>query len=334
MQLLLSSGLWRQEGGSLLTFELPTQQLRHGRYCHGSIAGAVTRAKRGRIFYASVDAVGQVEAYIESERAWAVQRAQAEGRYERLPVMRLVTKVSRGLKPSAEWVDRDGVVGSRELGRLGWRERQWLFLEGAEGPEPAWLWLSEQGMPMAPDRWNAVFRSANLRCEEVLLTPQERALGRGFRLAEVRGRSPYATPHSARHSYALYMLVVLNELMENRYGLTRKDRRDFALLFGDPWWLVKTLLGHADVETTKRHYLAPVAHLQLESILAAVETDEPDQERGNLDDVFARLARESAGIQDIDTLLREASSAAEGIGPRCLRPSTAPNRHWGRMACW
>lgn len=308
VQLLLSSGLRRQEGGSLLTFELPTQQLRHGRYCHGSIAGAVTRAKRGRTFYASVDAVGQVEAYIESERAWAVQRAQAEGRYERLPVMRLVTKVSRGLKPSVEWVDRDGVVGSRELGRLGWRERQWLFLEGAEGPEPAWLWLSEQGMPMAPDRWNAVFRSANLRCEEVLLTPQERALGRGFRLAEVRGRSPYATPHSARHSYALYMLVVLNELMENRYGLTRKDRRDFALLFGDPWWLVKTLLGHADVETTKRHYLAPVAHLQLESILAAAKTDDqPEEERGNLDDVFTRLARESAGIQDIDTLLGEAS---------------------------
>src|SRR5690606_26095638 len=80
VQLLLSSGLRRQEGGSLLTFELPTQQLRRGRYCHGVIAGAVTRAKKGRTFYASVDAVGQVEAYIESERAWAVQRAQAEGR--------------------------------------------------------------------------------------------------------------------------------------------------------------------------------------------------------------------------------------------------------------
>jgi hypothetical protein len=74
------------------------------------------------------------------------------------------------------------------------------------------------------------------------------------------------------------------------------------LLFGDPWFLVKTLLGHADVETTKRHYLAPVAHLQLESILAAVGTDQQNPETGDLDEVFARLARESAGIQDIDTL--------------------------------
>jgi hypothetical protein len=35
VQLLLSSGLRRQEGGSLLTFELPSQRLRFGRYCHG-----------------------------------------------------------------------------------------------------------------------------------------------------------------------------------------------------------------------------------------------------------------------------------------------------------
>jgi site-specific recombinase XerD len=307
VQLLLSSGLRRQEGGSLLTFELPSQRLRLGRYCHGHVAAAVTRSKASRVFYASVDAVGQVEAYAESERAWAVQRAQAKGRYERLPMMRLVTKVTRGLKPRIEWVDADGVVGEQELSRLGWRERQWLFVEGPDGLEPAWLWLSEQGLPMAPDRWNGVFRAANLRCEEVLLTAKERAVEREFRLAEVRGKSPYATPHAARHSMALYMLVLLNQMVETRYGLSAADRRDFALLFGDPWWLVKTLLGHADVEVTKRHYLAPVAHLQLESILAAAEpVDDEKQQTENLDSVFTRLARESEGIQDIDAILEAA----------------------------
>ncbi|MDX3747100.1 MULTISPECIES: integrase [Streptomyces] len=305
VQLLLSSGLRRQEGGSLLTFEVPTQRLRSGRYCHGRVAGAVTRSKCGRVFYASVDAVGQVEAYVASERAWAVRRAQAAGRYERLPEIRLLTKVTRGPKPKVEWVDRDGVAGGRELGLLGWRERQWLFLDGPEGPEPAWLWLTEQGLPMLPGRWNGVFRSANLRCDEVLLAPVERVVKRELRLAEVRGKSPYATPHAARHSFALYMLIVLNQLMETRYGLTAADRRDFALLFGDPWWLVKTLLGHADVEVTKRHYLAPVAHLQLESILATAEITDGQGAVGGegIDDVFTRLARETAGIQDVDTLL-------------------------------
>ncbi|MFH8411300.1 integrase [Streptomyces sp. NPDC018019] len=307
VQLLLSSGLRRQEGGALLTFELPTQRLSHGRYLHGRVAGALTRSKKSRTFYASVDAVGQVETYISSERAWAVQRAQETGRYERLPSMRLVTKVTHGLKPKVEWVDTRGVVGEQELSRLGWRERQWLFLEGPEGPEPAWLWLTEQGLPMDPDRWNGVFRGANLRCEEVLLTREEREIKREFRLAEVRGKSPYATPHSCRHSMALYMLILLNELFESRYGLTKKDRRDFALLFGDPWWLVKTLLGHADVETTKRYYLGPVAHLQLESILAAAGTIDEGRDVEDLDGVFARLARETAGIQDIDTVVETTS---------------------------
>ncbi|MFF4305498.1 integrase [Streptomyces sp. NPDC001601] len=308
VQLLLSSGLRRQEGGGLLLFELPTQRLRRGRYLHGRIAGSLTRSKSSRTYYASVDSVGQVEAYVESERAWVVQRAQAAGRYDRLPMMRLVTKVTHGLKPKVEWVDRNGVVGSHELSRLDWRERQWLFLEGPEGPEPAWLWLTEQGLPMAPDRWNGVFRMANLRCEEVLLTEGEQKVQRQFRLAEVQGKSPYATPHSGRHSFALYMLILLNELFEKHYGLTKKDRRDFALLFGDPWWLVKVLLGHKDVETTKRHYLAPVAHLQLESILAMADTDDDKNEQvEDLDDVFARLARETAGIQDIDALLGKAT---------------------------
>ncbi|MFG2630334.1 hypothetical protein [Streptomyces sp. NPDC048473] len=286
--------------------ELATQQLRFGRYCHGRVAGAVTRSKNSRVFYASLDAVGQVEAYVASELAWAVQRAQAAGRYERLPVMWLVTRVTSGLKPKVGWVDLNGVVGERELSRLGWRERQWLFVEKPEGPEPAWLWLTEQGLPMAPEGWNGVFRAAHLRCENVLLTPEERKIGRGFRLAEVRGKSPYATPHSTRHSAALYLLIVLNQLMETRFGLTKADRRDFALLFGDPWWLVKTILGHADVEVTKRHYLAPVAHLQLESILASANSAN-DQDTGveDLDGFFARLARETTGIQDIDTLLGE-----------------------------
>jgi hypothetical protein len=304
VQLLLSSGLRRQEGGSLLTFELPTERLRLGRYCHGTVAAAVTRSKRSRVFYASVEAVAQVEAYVESERAWVVQRAQAEGRYDRLPMVRLVTGVTRGLRPAVQWVDRDGVAGAQELGRLGWRERQGLFVEGPQGPEPAWLWLSEQGLPLAPDRWNGVFRAANLRCEQVLLTDEERQITRSLRLAEVRGKTPYATPHCGRHSFALYMLIVLNQLMETRFGLSAADRRDFALLFGDPWFLVKILLGHADVETTKRHYLAPVAHLHLESILAAAG-DGPDRQHEveDLDGIFARLARESAGIQDVDTLI-------------------------------
>jgi hypothetical protein len=303
--LTLSSGQRRQEAGAMLTFEVPTRPLRSGRYCHGEVARALSRSKRDRTCYASVESVRQVSAYSESERAWAIQRAQEQGRYDKLSLMRLITKVTRGPVPVVHWVDRNGVAGRRELSLLDWRERQWLFVEGPEGPEPAWLWLTEQGMPMLPDRWNTVFRQANQRCEEALLTPEEREVPRLVRLAEVRGKVPYVTPHSARHSMALYMLIVLNELMDKRYGLTAADRRDFAQLYGDPWWLVKTLLGHRDVETTKEHYLNPVMHLQLESILAFDTEGEPgeEDEATDLNGLFARLARETSGIQDIELLV-------------------------------
>lgn len=312
VQLMLSSGLRKQEGGALLTFELPAQRLRHGRYCHGRVAGALTRSKQGRTFYASLESLGQVEAYVESERSWVVARGQAAGRYERVPVLRLITEVTSEREPIVRWVGRDGREGGQRLGQLDWRERQSLYFNGPQGPEPAWLWLTEQGLPMLPDRWNQVFRSANMRCEQVLLTDDERKLDRKFRIAEVRGKVPYSTVHSARHSFALYMLIVLNQLMEPRFGLSAADRRDFALLFGDPWFLVRTLLGHVDVETTKRHYLAPVAHLHLESILAAVDTGDDSRGRRveDLDEVFSRLARESAGIQDVDMLV----GALPGVG--------------------
>ncbi|MBB5129234.1 hypothetical protein [Streptomyces griseoloalbus] len=48
VQLQLSSGLCRQEGGGLLTLELPTQKLGRGLYSHGTAPWALTRSKKTR----------------------------------------------------------------------------------------------------------------------------------------------------------------------------------------------------------------------------------------------------------------------------------------------
>lgn len=101
-----------------MTFEVPSRPLYSGRYCHGQMARALSRSKRDRTFYASVDSLRQVSAYAESERAWAVERAQAQGRYEKLPQMRLITKVTTGRTSTVHWVDRDGVQGRRDLNLL------------------------------------------------------------------------------------------------------------------------------------------------------------------------------------------------------------------------
>ncbi|WP_405623545.1 hypothetical protein [Streptomyces sp. NBC_00076] len=50
--------------------------------------------------------------------------------------------------------------------------------------------------------------------------------------------------------------------MDARVHLTTEERRDFRLLYGDPWQTVQDLLGHAQRETTWDIYLAPVADLR------------------------------------------------------------------------
>jgi integrase len=299
VRLLTSSGLRLAEGGSLLTFEVPGRRPDGGRYYRGKIAAQVTRSKKPRTFYVASDAVGDVETYEDSSRAWAVRQAQKAGRYDRLPGMRMVTEVTRGLKPVVRWRGQDGVIGERALDLLTARERMLLFTDGLHGPEPLWLWLSEQGVPFRPHSWEGVFRTANLRCERVLTPPEHQGMD------PHRVYAPYATPHSARHSFALYMLVVLNHLMDQRYGLTPEERRDFRLLYGDPWFMVQNLLGHASRETTVDRYLAPVADLQLRSMLAGAGSP-AGAPMPELDAVFARIARESEGIQDIDARLQPA----------------------------
>ncbi|WP_234351846.1 hypothetical protein [Streptomyces sp. NRRL S-4] len=81
-------------GASLLTFEVPRVRLEGGRYYAGRLARAVTKSKRARTFYASAAVIGEVEGYVETSRARVVRRAQAKGRYDRLPGRRLVTQLT------------------------------------------------------------------------------------------------------------------------------------------------------------------------------------------------------------------------------------------------
>ncbi|WP_230210991.1 site-specific integrase [Streptomyces kaniharaensis] len=303
VDLLYSSGMRRSEAGSLLLFEVPRLRLEGGRYCVGRIAAAVTRSKKARTFYVAAGVVGEIETYVDSSRALAVRRAQRAGRYEDLPRLRVVTDVAGGVRPTVRWLDHNGAAGERRLTDLTVADRMALYTEGPHGLEPLWLWLNERGLPLAVDSWEGVFRTANDRCRQVL-TPAGGPFPDPHRVY-----APYATAHACRNSFALFMLVVLNHLMDRRFGLTPEERRDFRLLYGDPWRMVQDLLGHASRETTCDLYLAPVADLQLRALLAAAP-DASEPGLASLDGVFARLARESEGIQDVDDLMMPAVGGA------------------------
>jgi hypothetical protein len=307
VRLLVSSGLRRSEGGSLLTFEVPEVRLGAGRYYRGKVMAGPTRSKKSRVFYAAADAVGDIAAYVESSRAFAVREAQRKGLYEMLPGAQVVTRITRGADPVVNWRHLDGTTGKTLLKEMTVEERAVLLTEGPHGLEPLWLWLNERGLPFAVDSWENVFRESNNRCERVL-TPPRRA---GLDPHQVH--APYATLHSARHSFALYMLVVLNQLMDERYGLSEEERREYRMLYGDPWFMVQQLLGHSSRETTVTRYLAPVADLSLRSMLAGTKEEPIAAPVPELDAVFARVARESEGIQDVSLDVADIGQSVAGV---------------------
>lgn len=276
--LLFSSGMRRTEGGSLLTIEVPALDDSGRLYFDGRLGWAATKSKRERTFYVSAQALRAIDAYCRTSRRAAIRRAQAEGRYE--SGRRWVVTGRSGWRRSIVHVkDERGRTVERALGTFDPAERLLLFTEGDGGLEPLWLWLAEDGTPFRPHSWEAVYRAASVRCQALLE-------------GQVK-EPPYFTPHMARHSFALYMLVALLHAADRRFGLTAEERRDFHHLYGDVWRMVKDLLGHASAETTEQIYLAPVSDLQVRSLLL-------EEQGGEITDLLAMIAQRSERVLDVE----------------------------------
>jgi hypothetical protein len=169
--------------------------------------------------------VGEIEAYASSSRAMVVRRAQRQRLYQQLPEIRFVTEITRRVNPVVRWSNQAGVVGERTLDDLTVAERMLLYIEGPRGPEPLWLWLNERGLPFQVHSWDGVFATANRRCERVLPPPDRVGLDPHQVFA------PYATPHSARHSYATALInagVSLQALM----ALLGHRSANMAMIYG------------------------------------------------------------------------------------------------------
>jgi site-specific recombinase XerD len=244
---LYGTGLRLAEWSSVLLLELPAEDESRNYYtCR--LAAECGKGGRGRRYWMPASVLSDVGAYVEGERAAAVRRAQRAGRYQRLEGAVVLQRELANRR--IELVDAAGTRSTVSLDALTPQERARILRAGPGGLEPAALWLSEDGLPRDAHSWSDTFDTANERVARAGLS------------------GVFATAHILRHSFALRWFSVGRLLYEARFAhLDAEELRDFRAQFGDTWYLVKTLLGHADVSTTMDTYLEPFRDLDVELLI-------------------------------------------------------------------
>jgi integrase len=233
--LLIFTGMRLGEAASLLAAELPGIRPARGQVAAISLAAAVTKRSRARAVFPPLRLVRSLHRYQSIERSELVERMRATGRYRAGGDAVLVRRAG---PRSVGLADGRGV----SVGKLDpLTRRQLIGITGSgELTGPLALWLGDDGMPLHPEAWRAVFTRANERCA-------------GFGL-EVR-----ATPHMLRHSFAVHMLGLLLRqtvaaLGEAHTAGSLTSAQVKRLLVGNPMRKLQLLLGHRN-EATVYTYL-------------------------------------------------------------------------------
>jgi site-specific recombinase XerD len=254
VELLFGSGLRITEASSLLLPELPMRGTL-GSFDEAPLSAAIAKGARPRVWYLLDDALALVNSYVATTRRVSVESARRNGRYKNSDVIHVsqvkATTHEIKYKFNGRWHGHD---------QVGIDQRMRLFIDHGEGLEPLWLWLSESGMPMGTGSWTDVFDVANDRVEKI------------FRAARVSGqvardvRHPRLSPHSLRHSFALFMLVALHRAVDDRDGSDHVADYN-EVRYRTAWEMVRDLLGHSSVSTTQDCYLAPLNGVRLRTLI-------------------------------------------------------------------
>jgi site-specific recombinase XerD len=272
-ELLWASGLRLREAGTLLLPELPSASGEQ-KYVRGRVAESVAKGT-AREYWVSSKSLQRINGYVKSDRAAAVARAQSTGRYDQVLGKRIVTSINA--RGDVTLRDNQGREAAAKFDMLDAESRSCLFKETLAGLEPLSVWLTEAGDPMPYLSWETVFSRASDRCEQ----------------QDVPIR---CHPHMLRHSFALRMLVTLTYAFDRRLGLSEAERLEYRHLFGDPWVLVQTMLGHRSLSTTRSYYLEPVQGLQVDMFL---NDDSEENDVFSVEQLIARVAAASPLVQDV-----------------------------------
>lgn len=278
---LYGTGLRLGEWASILDVELPADGTT-GRYPMSWLPAACIKGGReGRPYRVPRAVMPAIRSYLdplEGSRADVIERARRRGAYDQVAGLRIVT----GYNPASRCLYIAGPDGSRpvSVNSLGPDERRRLFRRAPGGLEPLAVWLSVGGLPKMAHSWEDTFRAANERVRASWL-----AAG-GADEAQL-----FCRPHMLRHSFALKWFSVLSVVWDHRLeGFSEEERRDLRDQFGDIWYQLATLLGHADPATTRTYYLEPFTGLDVNYLMSVLD----DGERTAID-ALARAAGMAGG---------------------------------------
>lgn len=263
--LLVYTGMRLGEAASLLVGEIPPLGAGSGsKRGLGDLrlAAAVTKRNKARTVFVNRRALAALHRYIEIERDELVTRRLAGPGYPVSDDTVLVRRAGRTTLTPAEG------QGSWPYSRLGMELRRHLMAVAPTGElaGPLWLWLGQDGRPLAPSTWQSAFHRANERCARFDL--------------EIS-----ASPHTLRHTFAVHMLGLLLRQTVRALGMQTDRRLTHAqvkrLLIGNPMRKLQLLLGHSQ-ESTVYAYLDVLDEAQ-EIVLSAL--DEWDAQAAALETV-------------------------------------------------
>lgn len=245
---LVSTGLRLEEAGSLLACELDAigKENDTRRQIRFVLAPPIGKGNRGRTILIPRRVIIRIRDYIEIERARSTEKFTARSVWTRIarPIF-----VERSDSNPVIFTLLDG--SSARADRFDPEERQRLVLCRAGLPcAPAALWLSEVGLPVRFNSWEAIFLRASRRCSGV---------GLNIRLS----------PHQLRHTFAVHMLAMLIEHQISHTASGVSGMEAYRQLLSDPLQQVQRLLGHASITTTYV-YLDQIA-AQADTVDTAVE---------------------------------------------------------------
>jgi site-specific recombinase XerD len=250
-ELLVTTGLRLSEASFLLAVEI-TDLARHAersRQARFELPYALTKGDHGRSILLPRRLLQQIRAYIAVERAHAITKFKNGKAWNAIQQPILV----RGPEPNATGLALcEGGTISFEALTPDERGRLVICDEDGAPDQPATLWLTEIGLPVQPNSWEAAFARASRRCATA-------------------GVPVRVNPHQLRHTFAVHMLAMLiqHRLRDAAGERPVSGMEGYRRLLGDPLQQVQRLLGHASLTTTYI-YLDHIA-ARADTVDAAVE---------------------------------------------------------------